>query len=212
MTPTKRPLVVPYIAPWSGERTAAHLLVHDARGTGIVYADEHPFDRDSHGVLYKRTLHRPGVGDPLLGDVHGPRQRRAMRKLLCQVCGRAADRDARGWLWLLRADPRTPEWPEGEMTTHPPLCRRCARISVRQCPHLNDQAVAARVGRPEIDHVLAVRYRKGGTAPEPAGHADVVPIADPAIRWYLATQLVATLTGCTVVDLKTELGDRSSAV
>ena len=86
--------LVPYIASWSGERCTRAPLI--AKGTGIAYERERPGDRDARGVLWMRYTRVPGVGTPQFTKVHPYRQRRAMRHLLCQVCGGPADRDA--WL------------------------------------------------------------------------------------------------------------------
>jgi hypothetical protein len=93
--PSHSPLV-PYVTAWSSERSARPHVI--TRGGGIGYADESPFDRDSDGVLWAREGVSPGRGKPEFGRVHLWRQRRAMRRLLCQVCGRDADRDADGVL------------------------------------------------------------------------------------------------------------------
>ncbi|MFD8969198.1 hypothetical protein ACFV0C_30130 [Streptomyces sp. NPDC059568] len=59
--------------------------------------------------------------------VHFLRQRRAMRKLLCQVCGGQSDRTDDGTLWVVGEDADYPELHKpGYVTTHPPLCVPCA--------------------------------------------------------------------------------------
>lgn len=89
---------VPYIVQWSEERDCSPELTVRQNGDGVGYADETPGDRDAHGVLWRQVTGRRGQGRPLFGSVHPLRQRRAMRRLLCQVCGRPADRDERGVL------------------------------------------------------------------------------------------------------------------
>src|SRR3989442_68826 len=104
-------VTVPYVATWSEERDLPFEVVN-RDGRGIAYADEISADRDIHGVLWHRTYSRPRRGRPEFGNVHSLRQRRAMRRLLCQVCGGPADRTQDGVLWLL-PDHREdwPGWP-----------------------------------------------------------------------------------------------------
>ncbi|MFE3096292.1 hypothetical protein ACFXG1_21015 [Streptomyces sp. NPDC059248] len=110
------------------------------RGAGIGYADETPYDRDADGVLWTRVPSSPGRGRPEFGQVHLMRQRRAMRRMLCQVCGEAADRDENGTLWLLGSDED-----EYLTTSHPPVCAPCAVLSLRVCPHLRRRHTLIRV-------------------------------------------------------------------
>ncbi|WP_066950501.1 hypothetical protein, partial [Streptomyces lushanensis] len=139
-----RPDVVPYISRWSSERRPTGVVV--ARGGGIAYADEGPYERDDMGVLWKRIGVSPGKGRPEFGEVHFLRQRRAMRRLLCQICGGPSDRTSEGTLWLVGEDADDPEfWRPGYVTTHPPVCAPCAVISVGVCPHLREGYVALRV-------------------------------------------------------------------
>lgn len=138
----KRRLVVPYTTSWSTEDSLPMPVV-ERRGYGIAYADEIVADRDTQGVLWQRTISRPGEGRPEFGKVHSLRQRRAMRRLLCQVCGHPADRTGNGMLWLLpdyRQD--WDGWPEGMGNVEPPICRSCVSISVRLCPKLRREGGA----------------------------------------------------------------------
>src|SRR5262245_58187522 len=87
--------LVPYISSWSSERpTRARLIAGDRSGIG--YQRERPGDRDARGVLWTRYVRAPGEGLPQLSKVHPYRQRRAMRQLLCQVCGGPADQNEQG--------------------------------------------------------------------------------------------------------------------
>jgi hypothetical protein len=190
--------VVPYIAPWSGERPPPEVVIERA-GRGIGFVDETPLDRDRHGVLWTRTLVLPGQGRPEFQKVHPLRQRRAMARLLCQVCAQPADVDERGVLWLL-LDHRDDwvGWPEKMANTYPPLCLPCARIAVRLCPALRRGYVAVRA-QSRICGVSGVVYRAGYPYPRTVSDA-VVAYDDPAIRWTVAAQLVRSLHDCTVID------------
>jgi hypothetical protein len=133
------------------------------------------------------------------GKVHSLRQRRAMRRLLCQVCGEPADQSEDGVLWLLpdyRGD--WPGWPNRMGQVEPPICRPCVDLSLRLCPKLRRGAAVVRAREYPIAGVRGVRYEPGPTAPvmvEPV----VVSFEDHAIRWIRAVGLVRELLGCTLL-------------
>ncbi|ANW18441.1 hypothetical protein [Streptomyces clavuligerus] len=186
--------VVPYITTWSSEQTIPTRIV--TRGAGIGYADETLYDRDADGVLWARVSSSPGRGRPEFGQVHALRQRRAMRKLLCQVCGKPADRDERGTLWLLGE-------PEPDLITpHPPLCMPCALHSLRVCPHLRRRHVALRARSCTPAGVHGIVYRPGRPLPEIETYGGLLH-GDPRIAWTRASQMLMRLEECTVVRLKT---------
>jgi hypothetical protein len=198
--PTGPGAVVPYIAAWSGEENLPTQII--GRGlSGIGFADETLLDRDGRNVLWTRTPSRAGQGRPEFGQVHALRQRRAMRRLLCQVCAKPADRNELGVLWLLR-DYRDdwPGWPENMANTYPPVCLPCARLSTRVCPSLRRGYVAVRARRFPLAGVYGVRYVPVRPFPIPAEGA-VAGYDDPAIRWICAAQQVRSLQECTIVTL-----------
>ncbi|MDX6353356.1 MAG: hypothetical protein QOF98_259 [Streptomyces sp.] len=197
-----RPELVPYITAWSSERPPRSLVVATEKGIG--YADEGPYDRDVDGVLWTRCAWGPGKGRPEFGKVHALRQRRAMRKLLCQVCGRPADRTADGLLWLITEDPGNPgSWPNPLTTTHPPVCLTCAKRAVRACPYLGSEYVAVRASEFAPAGVHGALYRPG--APKPVvTQIGGVEYSDPRIHWLRAGQLIVRLDRFTVVDLEAE--------
>ena len=190
--------LVPYIARWSGERPARVPVV--ARGrTGISYQRERPGDRDARGVLWKRYVRAPGEGVPEFGGVHPYRQRRAMRRLLCQVCGGPADLNEQGVLWLVGDAGRG--WSDEEVTGHPPVCLRCAGTARRACPYLRDRGVLAlRVRDAPLVGVSGTLYE-----PRRWGLACLGPATlaydDPQVRYLQAAQLMRGLRDRTVVDL-----------
>jgi len=156
-------VVAPYVTSWSEESVWDVPVVLGEQG--IAYADEHVMDRDQDGVLWARCPVRRGWGRPVFGEVHPLRQRRAMRRLLCQVCAGPADRTKDGVLWLLvdwRHD--WPDWPNRMGVIEPPICVPCARLSVRVCPTLRRRgAVAVRARRADrgFDHAHPVRECSG---------------------------------------------------
>lgn len=204
-----RPDIVPFVSAWSGEQQLAREVIYSGQG-GIAYADETPEDRDQHGVLWNSRALAHGNGRPEYGDIHPERQRIAMQHLLCQVCGRAADRDRRGVLWVVE-DHRGEwdGWPEGLMTTHPPLCVPCARKAVELCPHLVDSSIAVRVADSDACAVYGRIWSSSAFGrPVRTAVKEVVAFGSPAARWVLAGQLVRSLHGCTFVDLRYEIARR----
>lgn len=194
-----RPVVVPYVTAWTGEQDPP-VSITARPGGGIAYADESLADRDNNGVLWFRTPFRPGDGRPDFGRVHPLRQRRTMRRLLCQVCAGPADRTDDGVLWLLQ-DHRDdwPDWPNRMGVTEPPVCVPCVRTSVRLCPALRRGAVAVRARSYPLDGVHGALYRPG-SPPVMVGTASV-SLDNPAVRWMRAVSLARELHGCTFVPL-----------
>ncbi|MDT0465129.1 hypothetical protein [Streptomyces gibsoniae] len=190
---------VPHITAWSSEHLKQPPVVRSAGG--VTFADiafaGFPH-RDSAGVLWQPWALRQGDGMPEFGRVHGPRQRRAMRRRLCQVCGGPADENEQGTLWLLENHVTAPGWPEREVTTHPPVCASCVPLVRSQCPHMQD-AVTVRVGRAAVDGIYGLLYAAGLGGPVP-GEAKVVFAGDPRVKWMVGAQLAATLCNVTVVD------------
>jgi hypothetical protein len=191
----QRPTAVPYVTAWTSEQYLSAEVV-ERPGWGIGYRDEMPTDRDESGVLWYQSPSHQGAGRPRFGDVHPLRQRRAMRRLLCQVCAGPADRNQDGVLWLMR-DHREDwdRWPEGMAEVEPPICAPCVRMSMRLCPALRKGAVAVRVRECPIVGVRGALYRIGEAGPVAVGDA-VVGFEDPAIRWVRAVGLVRQLRSC----------------
>lgn len=191
--------IVPYIGSWTGEESLALPIIRRPGG-GIGFADETLLDRDEWGVLWTRTTARIGVGTPLFKDLHPRRQRRAMLRLLCQVCAHPADRDGRGSLWLVPGDDLDSS--DGMTTIHPPLCVGCARISVRMCPALRSRCVALRA-HSCVCGVTGLVFRPAQPFPRLTmdDYDDVVGFRDPRIAWTLAAQLARTLIDVTEIDL-----------
>lgn len=202
----RKPSTVPFITSWSSEISRDDpAVVYRLLLGGIGYEGEVASDRDDRGVLMLRRQDRQGVGEPQYGAVHPGRQFLAMTDELCQVCGETADQDDRGRLWLL-GDTRTDwvGWPNDLVTTYPPTCLRCVRKAREQCRHLWKGSVAVRVGTSEVCGVWGRRYTPSRLGPVPI-EIGVVPFESPLIGWTVASQLVRTLSGCTIVSLDEEL-------
>jgi hypothetical protein len=186
-------VVVPYVTSWTEEVEPAPMVMW-VPGSGIGYADEILADRDRHGVLWCRAPSRPGRGRPEFGLVHPLRQRRAMRRLLCQVCAGPADRTEDGVLWLVREFREDwPGWPERMAVTEPPVCRPCAGLSLRVCPALRRGATVFRVRQYPVVGVRGERYAGGELAPRLLGEA-MVSYDDRTVRWIRATNLLRELS------------------
>ena len=194
----ERRIIAPYITTWSAEQDLPYRVV-ERPGVGVGFSDEMLGDRDSHGVLWHRAAVRHGVGRPEFGKVHPLRQRRAMRKLLCQVCAGPADKADAGVLWLMR-DYRGdwPRWPEGMASVEPPTCASCVALSLRLCPALRRGAVAVRVRSFEVAGVRGALYRRGPIAPV-AVEAANLSYDDPDVRWLVASALIRELRDCVIV-------------
>lgn len=192
--------LVPYITRWSAERPARTTVIQRRHGIGYPY--EKPRDRDRRGVLWLRIPSRQGEGRPEFGRVHSGRQRRAMTRLLCQVCGGPADRGGDGVLWLIGEDQDAPDsWPDPLITPHPPVCAPCARRSVLACPHLRRNRALLRVHAWELIGVRGTLYWPARPNPVPADVAGIA-FTDPRVRWTQAGQLIARLTRFTPLDLQ----------
>jgi hypothetical protein len=201
-------MTVPYITRWSAERDLNMPVVQGRRR--IAYADERPSDRDDHDVLWTRVSSLPGQGRPEWGSVHARRQRKAMTRLLCQVCGQRPDRNGDGILWLVGEDPARPDtWPDELLTAHPPVCIGCAAKSVRLCTHLRRQYAALRVSAFELVGVRGALYIPGISRP-----VTVTGVAfdDPRVRWIRAGQLLAHLRDFTITRLPAPPPGLTSAV
>lgn len=194
-------MIAPYITTWSAEQDLPYRVV-ERPGVGIGFADEMLGDRDSRGVLWHRAAVRHEVGRPEYGKVHPLRQRRAMRKLLCQVCAGPADRTDAGVLWLMRdyRDDWT-HWPEGMASVEPPTCAPCVAQSLRLCPALRRGAVAVRVRAFDVVGVRGALYRRGLVAPL-AVEAANLSYDDPDVRWLVASALIRELRECTIVSFE----------
>ncbi|ONI84494.1 hypothetical protein ALI144C_14155 [Actinosynnema sp. ALI-1.44] len=191
-------VTVPYVARWSEEQDLSSALVVRSRG-GIGYVDEVVGDRDQRGVLWPRLASRPRHGRPMFGAVHSLRQRRAMSRLLCQICAGPADRNGDGVLWLL-TDHRDEwdDWPEKMAVDEPPACVPCVGLATRLCPALRSSSIVVRVRECPVVGVRGRVHKPGGLLPVPTDE-DVMSFDDRRIRWTLASSLLRGLSGCTVV-------------
>lgn len=206
----RRGYPVPFIAPWSGEEPQAQPLTRGPNG--LAFTDEHYIDRDC-GVLWMRIPVLPRRGKPVLSDVHGLRQRQAMTRLLCQMCGgpTVGSRSDGRTLFLLGSAKGRPVREE-EVTASPPVHAACARLAVEYCPHLRFRGwAAALVERTPVWGVAGPLYAPETLAAVPPLSADGlhrVPFTDgERLRWVLASRLMISLEGVQAVTDLDELVD-----
>jgi hypothetical protein len=201
-------ILAPYVTPWSEEEERPFTIVQ--RDHGIGYADETLGDRDTQGILWTRRPLRPREGRPVFNGVHPARQRRAMRRLLCQVCAGPADQTPDGVLWILKDHHDDwPTWPNGMGVTEPPICIPCARLSAKVCPALRRGAAIVRAGLYPLAGVRGVLYRPGNTGPV-AVEEVTVDFTDVSMPWIRAANLIRELGDCQIID-PDELPGRAGA-
>lgn len=132
--PQFRGAPVPWVTRWSSEVQTIKWGVQMRRdGPHLLYQDGMPEYRDEHGVLWQREgLGRHG--EPEWSAVNAYRQRKAMLRGLCQICGqKIEDKPIR---WLLGIDQVEEIDPERWITQSPPTCNGCVELSLELCPNL----------------------------------------------------------------------------
>jgi len=211
-----------WVTAWTGDPEIVEEVIFSPSGgcrlPGIAFEDERPGDRDHHDVLLSRgrlPAMPGGRGKPRHGSMILNRQRRAMRpgRLLCQVTGNPAHRNAEGWLWLLpgTAAGRDNAWPEREFTAHPPVSLKGMAWALRRDPELAEHSTAVRVRAPRLHGVMGDLWgrdlaRPGFPFPVVVKKAVVVAYNDSdRLPWVLAEQRILYLGGCTITDIHAEL-------
>jgi hypothetical protein len=207
---------VPHITAWSSERVPPQPLTVrpiPGGGEGLGFPDEVSHIDRQHGALWVRV---PAArrGEPEYQNVHALRQRQAMRRLLCQVCGGPAQVRPDGRVLFLVASAGGTPITEGERTEAPPVHAVCARLAVEHCPPLRRQGwAAALVAGAPVWGVAGVIYHPLSLQPMNDGKSHDVPLTDQQLlRWTLATRLVVALEGVTPVTDLDALADHETAV
>src|SRR5690606_22432493 len=193
MNTTTAKMVVPYITSWDSElksiASPTHRLeVRDVPTRGglvreVYYSDEIPHDRDPAGVLWGRQISRRGQGKPMFSKVHAGRQRRAVMKALCQVCGAPSDTNPEGTLWVLVGNEARP-WNEHgyTLTGHPPTCAACLPVAQAPRPAGTRWGVVGNEARHWNEH----GYTLTGNPPICAACVPVAQGLCPAVRRHHA--------------------------
>lgn len=202
---------VPYITARVGEEADSFLSLRatfDSAGVArLGYWDETRDDRDVRRVLWGRVSQSIGVdglpsGEPRWRLVHPARQRECMLGLRCQVCV-GDTRTPEGILFLESAKNGMPATGAPVRSAQPPVCLRHARVAAKRCDHLAEHGhVAILAQSAPLYGVIGTPYAYTSSGLQAlAGDDTPVPYGDPALRWFLASQLVRTLRAFTVVDL-----------
>ncbi|MCZ0210933.1 hypothetical protein OZK63_36740 [Streptomyces sp. UMAF16] len=193
---------VPFITAWSKEEIPVQELVkvHRSSGTTVLgLRGETDLERQ-FGVSWMRMPATRG-GRPQHGRVHAPRQRQAMSRLLCQLCGGPTVGTRKDeWTLFLAASADGHPLLSGERTESPPVHAACARLAVEHCPPLRNHGwTAALVRRTPVWGVAGHVYdpltlRRLPGAPQHRDSMHRIPFTDSRrIRWTLAARLVITL-------------------
>lgn len=160
---------VPWITRWTGEvhpdrfdygvQVAGDVLAGEF---SVTYEDGKNI-RDGRGILWQRE----GIGrrgEPMYADVSTYRQRAAMKKRLCQVCGSKITDNPTNFLIPLVAGME--QFDENTtVTMQAPVCEGCVPLAIRMCPALK---------REGYQHLKVLAYRAWGvfgqvTYPTPQG-------------------------------------------
>ncbi|NUW45523.1 hypothetical protein [Nonomuraea rhodomycinica] len=194
MTATK--LRVPYITAYSGEEVEGKLVLRwhpEAAGLRLAYVDEVALDR-MFGVLWARQGISRG-GAPQWKLVNSLRQRRAMLRNLCQVCGRPATDPISGRVWWVLADDPTDTSDGAGYTNAPPTCRSCIPEAIASCPRLRRSAAVYTVGGSEPYGVLAAVVQESTSNGEIVLKKNVpIPLdAFQRLELAMATQLLVVV-------------------
>lgn len=130
---------VPWITRWSGEvqpdayHYGAALTGDPAAGEFHVTYPDGKNMRDAKGILWQREgLGRNG--EPMWADVSTYRQRAAMTRGLCQVCGTKIN--TRPFRFLIPVDGMERFDADTLVTMQPPVCEECVPLALRLCPAL----------------------------------------------------------------------------
>lgn len=178
MTALKVGVDVPWMTSWSGEAV-----------TGVS-----PCPSIDGGLAVGQADH-PGEGQPLYSQNHLFRQRKAVREMLCPMCGAPTPAGDR---WTQTGQPTTAKavrakglggWlPAGMKDSHalldagsiPPLHRACAERALIHCPHL--EGMADHQLKPFPVGWLIIPLTVEATPPAPPGN---LPRASMAVVTFL---------------------------
>lgn len=124
---------VPWVARWTNEVSMDMFkVVVDSDSHLQLTFEDGKVNRDEHGVLWQREGITRG-GEPQFSQVSTYRQKAAMRKMLCQVCGtKLPGGPVR---WLFHKD-NLIESSDGLLTMSPPTCEPCIDKARTHCPAL----------------------------------------------------------------------------
>lgn len=125
---------VPWVARWTGQVYGRPAQVTTIEGrSNLFYEDGHEIRDEHHGILWIREgLTRNG--DPEFAQVSAHRQRMAMRRRLCQICGGGLPDGVINW--LMHPDQLEVRQDGSTLTQSPPTCDACIPLALKLCPAL----------------------------------------------------------------------------
>jgi hypothetical protein len=177
---------VPWVAIWTAERRGPTMTL--ARD-GLVPVDRRDgYARQEFGVwcIAGPTLTE---GTPEFGSTHSARQRKAMRELRCQVCGRSPKQGGGKRLWTIPPEGGEHEelW-ERNLVINAPTCEDCWRFVTQAdgpCPYVARQKVPAFTGP-------STPWGLSGTVVLPGEHEVEVlmEFGDRRMMWLLGRELI----------------------
>ena len=152
---------VPWVTRWSGEVVWVPVQVGQREdGAVVAFYEDGREVRDDNGVLWMREgINR--AGEPQFSEVSAFRQRAAMRRRLCQVCGeKIASPVIR---WLVHEAQLHRQADGSVVTISPPTCDDCVDLSMNVCPRMKraDGRIIAKVLEYEIWGVWGTVARFG---------------------------------------------------
>lgn len=184
-------LVVPWVTLWSAEEVPPTSTLIDRSPAGIRYRDEMPADR-LDGFLWHREGIGRGVGTPVWSQVHARRQRLAMLKRQCQVCGCQLPIERTPWL-IPRSEYHRYDGTDDNTSTAP-TCESCWPIAASRCPHIRTHDAVALYGTAKPWGVIAGLYHPLHSDPRVW-----VPFGSNLAPWIIAKQMAVTLSNREVV-------------
>lgn len=181
---------VPWVARWSGEVNRTKVRLDRLDGELVVHYPDGNADRDNSGALWMRE----GIGrtgEPQFGQVSVYRQRLAMRRRKCQVCGQ---RIVPGPIrWLMGTDQLTVR-NDYAITMSPPTCSDCIPLALELCPHLRAGYTIYRVERFEEWGLFGSLYTEGEKGRPMVAKRSRVQYGSGSMTAMLAKQQVVVFT------------------
>jgi hypothetical protein len=181
--PVRRGMVVPWIAVWTGERFGPQM---EERREGLEPVGNVQYARREYGT-WALSAPTNRTGQPLFGLTASRRQREAMERQLCQVCGRSPKESKVAHVWVVPdIEPHDWLWADGKVL-NASTCEDCLRYAIRVCPFLlGGKVLAAFTGRSRVVAMTgSMRDPRTG-----AWETVIVGLGDIALPWMLGRELV----------------------
>ena len=181
---------VPWVAIWSAERRGPTMTMDR---NGLVPASRNePYVRREFGMWMLTTPTRR-EGTPDFGSTHSARQRKSMRELRCQVCGRAPAEGGGQRLWTIPPNAEHSKLWLDHLVLNPLTCEDCWRLVTQPdgpCPYVANVKVPAFTGRPgKVWGVSGTLMLPGDRERDVA-----IPFGHPHLPWVLGRELIMQLT------------------